>query len=71
MGERKWERYQVVLCATCAHPGGQHLLSGGCWLCGCQDWIAGAKGPWSDKRTKELRAARLSGNSGAEERSDG
>lgn len=51
---RIWLRHErlrlaciVRLCAGCAHPGGQHILNGGCKLCpACPGWAEGAYGRW-------------------------
>lgn len=56
------ERYPVMLCVHCRHPGGQHVLDGGCRLCpDCPGWgeQQGARGYWSDRKTAEFLAARV------------
>lgn len=62
------ERYPVMLCVHCGHPGGQHVLAGGCRLCAdCPGWgdHHGVPGHWSDRMTDELLAA-IEGGSGAD-----
>jgi hypothetical protein len=52
--------YQVDLCGTCRHPGGQHVIGEGCRLCrDCPGWDEAARkrGTWSDRMTDELLAA--------------
>jgi hypothetical protein len=44
------KRYKVCLCASCAHPGGQHF-GGACQLCECAEWIEGQESWWSDLAT--------------------
>lgn len=54
------ERYPVMLCAHCKHPGGQHVLDGDCRLCAdCPGWgdRPGVRGWWSDRMTDDLLAA--------------
>ena len=60
------ERYPVMLCVHCRHPGGQHVLDGACRLCrDCPGWgdHQGAHGYWSDRMTDELLAAMRAGAS--------
>lgn len=46
--EEKPKRYRVSLCRKCSHPGGQHILDGGCRLCAeCDGWEDGGKGWWT------------------------
>ncbi len=47
------KRYRVQLCATCDHPGGQHIIDRGCRLCDCVGWVKGLPGWWSDRLTKK------------------
>jgi hypothetical protein len=54
------EWYPVMLCIGCKHPGGQHVLGGGCKLCpNCPGWgeQQGAHGYWNDQMTFDLLAA--------------
>ena len=59
------EEYPVDTCGHCSHPGGQHVLGGGCRLCAiCPGWDAGSclRDWWSDRMTDELLAAMEEGN---------
>jgi hypothetical protein len=52
--------YEVIVCGGCLHPGGQHVLGGGCRLCrDCPGWDEAqtTHGTWSDQQTAELLAA--------------
>jgi hypothetical protein len=50
--------YSVPGCRTCRHPGGQHVLGGGCRLCReCPGWAEGGMRTWSDQMTADLLAA--------------
>lgn len=52
------KQYRVQLCATCDHPGGQHIIGKGCRLCDCAEWVEGVGGWWSDRLTLNWEAAR-------------
>lgn len=54
-GERE-RQYRVQLCATCEHPGGQHIIDKGCRLCDCEAWEEGRQGWWSDADTAAWEA---------------
>jgi predicted RNase H-like HicB family nuclease len=46
-----------MLCVGCRHPGGQHVLDGGCRLCpNCPGWgeHQGVHGYWNDQMTFDL-----------------
>jgi hypothetical protein len=52
--------YTVLICATCGHPGGQHLMAGCCRLCpDCPGWddATAKRGWWSDMKTAQAESA--------------
>ena len=58
------ENYPVTLCGNCRHPGGQHVVDGGCRLCrDCPGWddSRAVAGQWNDRKTDELLAAMTGG----------
>lgn len=54
------EHYEVDLCGSCHHPGGQHVWGHGCQLCpDCPGWddATRMRGWWSDQQTADLLEA--------------
>ncbi len=52
--------YWVMMCATCHHPGGAHIIVQWeprvthCRCCtDCPGWVTGEYGVWSDERAAE------------------
>jgi hypothetical protein len=59
--------YRVTCCRNCRHPGGQHVIDGGCRLCReCPGWLEGEMRTWSDRMTEDLLAGMASGASAQE-----
>jgi DNA-binding Xre family transcriptional regulator len=53
------EAYRVEVCWHCQHPGGQHILNGGCRLCAdCAGYQSGDTAMWSDRMTADVLAER-------------
>lgn len=55
---RQNRTYRVLVCLNCQHPGGAHIVDGGCRLCReCPGWVQNGKLSWSDHKTREMLAA--------------